>query len=51
MNVVSGFTQSKTSASNTVPTKTFLWGATGEQEWTPAITTGIYSVSSFLMLF
>lgn len=20
--------------------KTFLWGATGEQEWTPAITTG-----------
>ncbi|XP_053952513.1 GATOR complex protein Iml1 isoform X3 [Anastrepha ludens] len=22
-----------------VPTKSFLWGATGEQEWTPAITT------------
>ncbi|XP_053952514.1 GATOR complex protein Iml1 isoform X4 [Anastrepha ludens] len=24
-----------------VPTKSFLWGATGEQEWTPAITTGV----------
>lgn len=22
---------------------TFLWGATGEQEWTPALTTGIFS--------
>ncbi|XP_020718140.1 GATOR complex protein DEPDC5 isoform X3 [Ceratitis capitata] len=22
------------------PTKSFLWGATGEQEWTPALTTG-----------
>ncbi|KAI8123433.1 DEP domain-containing protein 5 [Lucilia cuprina] len=24
-----------------VPAKSFLWGATGEQEWTPAITTGV----------
>lgn len=23
-------------------TLTLLWGATGEQEWTPALTTGIY---------
>lgn len=22
--------------------KTLLWGATGEQEWTPALTTGEY---------
>ncbi|XP_075160059.1 GATOR complex protein Iml1 isoform X3 [Haematobia irritans] len=33
----SGFMASSNGA--TVPAKSFLWGATGEQEWTPAITT------------
>lgn len=23
--------------------KSYLWGATGEQEWTPAITTGMFA--------
>ncbi|KAM7355221.1 GATOR complex protein Iml1 isoform 4-T4 [Cochliomyia hominivorax] len=29
------------SSNTAVPAKSFLWGATGEQEWTPAITTGV----------
>jgi hypothetical protein len=28
------------SSATTTPSKTLLWGATGEQEWTPALTTG-----------
>lgn len=33
---------SATPTSRAAPAKslTFLWGATGEQEWTPALTTG-----------
>lgn len=27
-------------SATTTPSKTLLWGATGEQEWTPALTTG-----------
>lgn len=30
------------SSATTTPSKTLLWGATGEQEWTPALTTGEY---------
>lgn len=46
--IVAGSTSGSTSINNTVvPTKTFLWGATGEQEWTPAITTGIFLCLQF----
>lgn len=31
--------------------KTFLWGATGEQEWTPAITTGNITSKRITFLF
>lgn len=33
-----------------LPAKSFLWGATGEQEWTPAITTGILKFMLFYTL-
>lgn len=27
-----------------------LWGATGEQEWTPALTTGLYKLIVYLFV-
>lgn len=36
------------SARQSTKSLTFLWGATGEQEWTPALTTGKFS---FILLF
>lgn len=44
----SGFTPNTNGAA--IPAKSFLWGATGEQEWTPAITTGMLLYAYMLML-
>lgn len=41
INLIGGDRVSNTNSSGTNKSLTLLWGATGEQEWTPALTTGL----------
>ncbi|XP_014598168.1 PREDICTED: DEP domain-containing protein 5 isoform X2 [Polistes canadensis] len=44
INLIGGDKVSNTNSSGTNKSLTLLWGATGEQEWTPALTTAIIGV-------
>ncbi|XP_043673343.1 GATOR complex protein Iml1 isoform X8 [Vespula pensylvanica] len=44
INLIGGDRVSNTNSSGTNKSLTLLWGATGEQEWTPALTTAIIGV-------